>query len=124
GMAAAEWHPVPGRWSFHPVGAGGGQDTPCWRPESAAASLMLRRGGAHFFSPKRPAPAGTLEQFSVALHPSMSARQGCRSHQALVDRPRALAALADGPDDQRLAAPHVARGKQVGYAGLVVLHAG
>ena len=33
----------------------------------------------------------------------------------------ALAAFADRPDDQRLAAPHVAGGEQLGHAGLVVL---
>src|SRR5690606_28030710 len=36
------------------------------------------------------------------------ARQLAHPHQCLVHRPRALAAFADGPDDQRLAAAHVA----------------
>src|SRR5690606_30613647 len=34
-------------------------------------------------------------------------RQVRRSHQALIDGAGALAAFADGPDDQRLAAAHV-----------------
>ena len=40
----------------------------------------------------------------------VSPRQNSRPHQRLVHRRRALAALADRPDDQRLAAPHVAAG--------------
>ena len=42
-----------------------------------------------------------------------SARQEARSHQEFVDRAGALPALADRPDDQRLAAPHVAGGKDL-----------
>ena len=39
-----------------------------------------------------------------------SAGQDRCAHQRLVDRRRALTPLADRPDDQRLAAPHVAAG--------------
>ena len=48
-----------------------------------------------------------------------SARQGGRSHQELVDRVRGLAALADRPDDQRLAAPHVAGGEHLRHRRLI-----
>ena len=44
-----------------------------------------------------------------------SAGQGGRPHQELVDRAGALAALADRPDDQGLAAPHVAAGEDLGH---------
>ena len=40
--------------------------------------------------------------------PPTSCRQHRRAHQRLVDRARGLAAFADRPDDQRLAAAHVA----------------
>ena len=36
------------------------------------------------------------------------------SHQELIDRARALAAFADRPDHQRLAAAHVAAGEDLG----------
>ena len=35
-----------------------------------------------------------------------------------IDGAGGLAALCNGPDNQRLAAPHVAGGKDVGHAGL------
>src|SRR5260370_2796907 len=53
-----------------------------------------------------------------------SARQGRRSHQALVDRARALAALADRPHDQRRAAPHVTRGEPLRHPGLLAPYVG
>ena len=46
---------------------------------------------------------------------SLSARQVRRSHQEFVDGARALAAFADRPDHQRLAAAHVAGGKHLGH---------
>ena len=53
-----------------------------------------------------------------------SSRQDARAHQMLVDRARRLAALADRPDDQRLAAPHVAAGEDLVDRGLVVAGVG
>src|SRR5262249_42718680 len=52
------------------------------------------------------------------------ARKRRAAHQALVDGAGALAALADRPDDQRLAAPHVAGSEQLGNRGLVVIDVG
>ena len=51
---------------------------------------------------------------------SPSARQEGRAHQELVDRAGALPSLADRPDDQRLAAPHIARGEQFRHRGPVI----
>ena len=48
------------------------------------------------------------------------ARQFRTSHQELVHAAGALAAFADRPDHQRLAAAHVAAGEDLGRAGLVV----
>src|SRR5262245_60883358 len=45
-------------------------------------------------------------------------------HQEQVDRPRAEPALADGPDDEGLAAAHVACRKHLGKRGLVVVEVG
>src|SRR5205814_323862 len=45
-------------------------------------------------------------------------------HQERVDRAGAEAALADGPDHQRLAAAHVAGGKDFWQRGLVVVEIG
>ena len=47
-------------------------------------------------------------------------RQVGRAHQAQVDGAGALAAFADGPDHQRLAAAHVAAGEDLLLAGLVL----
>src|SRR5690606_4337137 len=49
-----------------------------------------------------------------------SARQFGMPHQVLVDCARGLAAFADRPHDQRLAAPRVAAGEDVADAGPVV----
>src|SRR5262245_57932883 len=49
-----------------------------------------------------------------------SARQKARTHQELVDRAGALPPFTDRPDDQRLAAPHVAGGEEFGDRGPVV----
>ena len=49
---------------------------------------------------------------------ALSAAGRC-AHQELVDRARGLAALADRPDDQRLAAAHVAGGEDLVDVGLV-----
>jgi len=46
-------------------------------------------------------------------------RQLTRSHQECIDGLRRLAALADRPDDQRLATPHVAASKHLGKRGFV-----
>src|SRR6266542_5052839 len=53
-----------------------------------------------------------------------SARQEARPHQEFVDRAGALPAFADRPDDQRLAAPHVAGGEDRGYRGLIIERVG
>jgi hypothetical protein len=47
-------------------------------------------------------------------------RQVRRSHQKLIDRPRAQPPLPDRPDDERLAAAHVAGGEYVRPRGLIV----
>src|SRR6185312_3605084 len=51
----------------------------------------------------------------------MLARQRRRSHQEFVNRMRALAAFADRPDDQRLAAPDVARRKHLRHRGEIAI---
>ena len=40
-------------------------------------------------------------------------RQNRAAHQEFIDGARRLAALADGPDHQRLSATHIARGKHL-----------
>src|SRR5262249_32421520 len=54
----------------------------------------------------------------------LSARQKARTDQEFVDGACALSAFADRPDDQRLAAPHVAGGEELGDRGAVVDRAG
>src|SRR5258708_37154749 len=49
-----------------------------------------------------------------------SPRQVGAAHEEFVDGARALAAFADGPHDQRLAAPDVAGGKHAGHRGRVI----
>ena len=56
---------------------------------------------------------------SSSAEPAVSARQQRRAHQELIHRARALAAFADRPDHQRLAATHVAGGEYLGDAGRV-----
>src|SRR3954451_5526023 len=55
---------------------------------------------------------------------AISARQGGRAHQEFVDRAGALPAFADCPDDERLAAPHVAGGEDPRHRTLVIERAG
>src|SRR5580704_4740161 len=50
---------------------------------------------------------------SVARERDALPRQNCRPHQKSIDGVRGLAALADRPDDEGLAAPHVAAGKDL-----------
>src|SRR5882724_224376 len=47
-------------------------------------------------------------------------RQARRPHQERIDGPRAEAAFADRPDDERLSAAHVAGGEHFSQRGLVV----
>jgi hypothetical protein len=54
---------------------------------------------------------------------SASARQRTGSHQELVNVASALPALADGPDHQRLAAPHIAGGEDLVDGGAIVVGA-
>src|SRR5213594_2602563 len=66
----------------------------------------------------RPAARMTIftkkrSEFSRRGDVSLSRQLG-EPHQELIDRARALAPLADGPHDERLAAAHVARGKDLG----------
>src|SRR5918993_3502124 len=49
-----------------------------------------------------------------------SGRQHARAHQVLVDGARRLPTLADRPDDQRLAAPHVARHEHLWRRGAII----
>ena len=97
------------------------QPTP---PPTAAPAITpgARPGTTADAPPPRPprgssvppaAAASKLRLLPVLALISLSARQRRRSHQELVDRVRALAAFADRPDDQRLAAPHVAGGKHL-----------
>src|SRR5688572_12515826 len=50
-----------------------------------------------------------------------SARQVAETHQELIDGPGGLTAFPDGPDDQRLAAAHVAGREHLGHAGGVAV---
>src|SRR5471030_3522429 len=77
-----------------------------------------RRPGPVAASGERNGTGGTIPSQIV------SARQRGAAHQSLVDRPRALPAFADRPDDERLTAAHVAGGEQLGNRGLVVLNVG
>src|SRR5690606_9655887 len=47
-------------------------------------------------------------------------RQARRSHEELVHRMRSLPTLADCPDDERLAAPHVACSEHLGVRRLIL----
>src|SRR5436853_2524272 len=69
-----------------------------------------------------PGKGGLLCRYtrSVSCRSVNSPRQIRRPHQEPVDRLGAEAALADGPDHERLAAAHVAGGEHVGTRGLVV----
>src|SRR5258706_12850794 len=66
-----------------------------------------------------PGPAARMtiftrkqEQFSRGANVSLSRQLG-EPHQELIHRARALASLPNGPYDERLAAAHVARGKDL-----------
>src|SRR5688572_22995859 len=65
--------------------------------------------------------AGPKIRCTAAIGARGSARQAGCAHQELVDRAGALAALADRPDHQRLAAPHVAAREDLVRRSLVVL---
>src|SRR5690606_25395778 len=60
----------------------------------------------------------TPEHHSGVLFSRLSGQGRC-AHHVQIDGPRGLPALADGPDDQRLAAPHVAGGINSIDRGLV-----
>src|SRR5437899_7423904 len=69
-----------------------------------------------------PGPAARMTIFTksgrISRRSDVSlSRQLGEPHQELIDRARALAALPDGPHDERLAAAHVARGKDLGNRG-------
>ncbi|ABA48089.1 hypothetical protein BURPS1710b_3715 [Burkholderia pseudomallei 1710b] len=86
---------------------------------AAHAALAYRATRAMRAAAKRPrkknrAPAGRPVCRNGALATAVrSARQLRAAHQVRVDRARALAAFADRPDDERLAAAHVARGEHL-----------
>jgi hypothetical protein len=76
-----------------------------------------------------------LTRVSINLHKSLAKKMGCRvepgndgsysrqirrAHQKLADGAGAEAAFADRPDDERLAAAHVAGGEHVGPRGLII----
>src|SRR5438309_3654527 len=56
--------------------------------------------------------------------PMLSPRQPTCTHQEFVDGTGTLAAFADRPDDERLTAPHIARGEDLGHRGAVVERVG
>src|SRR6266853_1167531 len=64
-----------------------------------------------------PGPAARMTMFTKSGGNSAGcrlSRQLGKTHQRLVDRASALAAFADRPHDERLAAAHVARGENLG----------
>ena len=77
-----------------------------WMPATSAGMTA-----AESFAPPSPVMAGLVPAIYVD---GRLPRQHRRAHQRLVDGSRALAALADRPDDQRLAAAHVAAGEDLG----------
>src|SRR5580700_12131924 len=84
--------------------------------------------GASVWWAERSEAHAVLSRVGTALrafaHPTELTRQQRRSHQKLVDRVRGLAAFADRPDDERLAATHVAGGKDLVERGAVVVGRG
>src|SRR5262249_48881942 len=84
----------------------------------ATPTAPIRRPSASLDgAPPRP-PAAVRRGFS------RSARQPRRSHQKFVDRVRGLAAFADRPDHQRLAAADVAGGEHLVDRGAVIVGRG
>src|SRR3712207_7433070 len=65
---------------------------------------------------RRP-PRSTLFPYTTLFR----SRQLAAAHEELVHAAGGLPALADGPDDQALAAAHVAGGEDAGDAALVVV---
>src|SRR6516165_27961 len=76
-------------------------------------------GGAHA-SPPAPRSTRQLQLSDRRRGRAFLSRQEARTHQEFVDSASALPALADRPDDERLAAPHVAGGEQLRNRGAVV----
>ena len=89
-------------------------------PMNPAANILANRCGHGFRACPFGHPGTTnflWSSFPLSFanpdpHRKTSARQQARPHQEFVDGAGALPALADRPHDQRLAAPHVAGGKQ------------
>ena len=125
--------------------AGDAKAAPPSRP-TAKTSRRQRRRAAHARQPMRgarqrrsaPVGAGRPRQPTLsdsvrraaarcaasALRCSRLSAAARRAHQELVDRVRGLAAFADRPDHQRLAAAHVAGGEDLVERGLVVVGVG
>src|SRR6218665_2679371 len=97
---------------------------------TGARAMRRKRGSGHRAAgqvaagePPRPdspawgRPAGNRRWYPQIPPPSRSAGQFGIPHQKPIDRMGRLPALADGPDDQRLAPAHVAGGKDLGHVG-------
>src|SRR4051812_50087651 len=94
---------------------------PCataWRRLRVPAGRTISAGrGAE----RRPTVPSSRSKFTGrwAAAPA-SARQHALAHQVLVDRACGLPAFADGPDDERLSAPHVARHEDLVAGGSII----
>src|SRR5206468_12908679 len=75
----------------------------------AALERVRNRFGSRSLERGMPARNFERDEFS---HRGRLAWQGGRAHQEFIDGARALTPLANGPDDQRLPAGHVARSAQ------------
>jgi hypothetical protein len=69
--------------------------------------------------PPRPLPTQHPDVGSVTWS-HLSPWQAARTHQEFVDGVGALPPLADRPNHERLAAPHIAGGEQLGNRGAIV----
>src|SRR5271167_2200064 len=78
------------------------------------------RGSAGEAGPMPPRPLHTRHPDGSVTWSHLSPRQAARTHQEFVDGAGALPAFANRPDHERLAAPHVAGGEQLGNRRAVV----
>src|SRR5271166_3459583 len=94
------------------------------RAAGSRVTLAARPGGRRRRrGPCLPARSALNPPIAVVgppKRPGLLSRQETRTHQELVDSASTLPAFADRPDDERLAAPHVAGGEQLRNRGAIV----
>src|ERR1700722_6662999 len=89
-----------------------------WRRRRAAAIISRQSGAADTCCvSRRPTTTASRHKARGSRIFRQLPRQDRRPHQSLVDRRCALAAFADRPNDQRLAAPHIATGEDLRAGG-------